>query len=202
MNINEKNSHFFAHMARLKLINRWPLMRNIQLENVQEHSLQVAMIAHALAIIKNEYFDGDVDANAIATLAIFHDASEVLTGDLPSPVKYYNANIAKEYKKIELIAEQKLIAMLPERLQSYYLPLVNSEAHDKAQYKIVKAADILSAYLKSLEELSAGNHEFVKANKKLAEQLASLDMPEVDFFQSTFVESFKLSLDEITDSEL
>ncbi|AWB65431.1 5'-deoxynucleotidase [Saccharobesus litoralis] len=195
-------SHFFAHMARLKLINRWPLMRNIQIENVQEHSLQVAMIAHALAIIKNEYFDGNVNPEAIATLALYHDASEVLTGDLPSPVKYFNDTIAREYKNIELIAERKLIDMLPERLRPYYEPLVCSDKHSKADYQLVKAADIISAYLKTIEELTAGNTEFKKAHKKLESQLDKLDLPEVDLFRKTFIASFKLSLDEITDSEL
>ncbi|NTS77932.1 5'-deoxynucleotidase [Catenovulum sp. SM1970] len=192
------HSHFFAHMARLKLINRWPLMRNIQTENVQEHSLQVAMIAHALALIGNEYFEKEYDANAISTLALYHDASEVLTGDLPSPVKYFNPNIAKEYKKIEVIAEQKLVDMLPERLKKYYQPLVCSIDHDASQYQIVKAADILSAYLKTLEELSAGNHEFKRASEKLNEELDSLPLEEVKLFRETFVESFKLSLDEIS----
>lgn len=196
------SSHFFAHMARLKLINRWPLMRNTQIENVQEHSLQVAMIAHALAVIRNEYFDGNIDANAIATLALFHDASEVLTGDLPSPVKYFNSTIASEYKKIESIAEQKLVDMLPERLQAYYKPLVCSDLHNKDDYRLVKAADIISAYLKTVEEISAGNNEFKKAHNKLKIQLDNIKLPEVELFKQTFINSFKLSLDEITGNEL
>ncbi len=192
-------SHFFAYMARMKLINRWPLMRNTQLENVQEHSLQVAMIAHALAIVRNEYFDGDLDAERIATLAIFHDASEVLTGDLPNPVKYFNAEIAKEYKKIEKVAEEKLVGLLPERLQKYYQPLVCSEHHNKEEYKIVKAADILSAYFKTIEELNAGNHEFSRAQQRLKETLAELNMPEIEFFLNLFEPGFSLSLDAITE---
>ncbi|EWH09891.1 5'-nucleotidase [Catenovulum agarivorans DS-2] len=192
-------SHFFAYMARMKLINRWPLMRNTQIENVQEHSLQVAMIAHALAVIRNEYYQGNANPERIATLAIFHDASEVLTGDLPNPVKYFNAEIAKEYKKIEKIAEDKLVGLLPERLQKYYQPLVCSEHHNPEEYKLVKAADILSAYLKTIEELNAGNHEFSRAQLRLQENLQALEMPEVEFFLNMFEPGFSLSLDAITE---
>ncbi|MER2493576.1 5'-deoxynucleotidase [Catenovulum sediminis] len=194
-----KSSHFFAYMARMKLINRWPLMRNTLIENVQEHSLQVAMIAHALAIIKNEYFEGNVNPDAIATLAIFHDASEVLTGDLPNPVKYFNPEIAQEYKKIEKIAEQKLVDMLPKRLQKHYQPLVCSDAHDKNDYKLVKAADIISAYLKTIEEMNAGNHEFNRAQERLRETLKAFNCPEAEMFLQIFEPGFSLSLDAITE---
>lgn len=195
-----KQSHFFAYMARLKFINRWPLMRNTTIENVQEHSLQVAMLAHALAVIKNEFFDGDIDVNRVTTLGVFHDVSEVITGDLPNPVKYFNAEIAQEYKKIEQIAEQKLVSLLPEALRPQYEHLVCSDKHDKAEYKIVKAADILSAYLKTIEELNAGNKEFISANKRLKQTLDDLNSPEVEYFIANFVESFSLSLDAFTES--
>lgn len=122
-------SHFFAHLSRLKLINRWPLMRNVRTENVSEHSLQVAMVAHALALIKNAKFSGSLNAERIALMALYHDASEVLTGDLPTPVKYYNAQIAHEYKKIEKIAQNKLIEMLPDELRSAYAPLIDEHQH-------------------------------------------------------------------------
>lgn len=160
-------SHFFAHLSRLKLINRWPLMRNVRTENVSEHSLQVAMVAHALAVIKNKKFNGNLNADRIAMLALYHDASEVLTGDLPTPVKYYNAQIAHEYKKIEKIAQQKLIEMLPAEFQDVYRPLIDEHLHSEDEQAVVKQADALCAYVKCLEELSAGNNEFLLAKARL-----------------------------------
>lgn len=195
-------SHFFAHLSRLKLINRWPLMRNVRTENVSEHSLQVAMVAHALAVIKNQKFNGNLNAERIAMMAIYHDASEVLTGDLPTPVKYYNAQIAHEYKKIEKIAQQKLIEMLPEELRSTYRPLLDEHQHSEGEKAIVKQADALCAYLKCLEELSAGNHEFQLAKARLEKTLIERHSPEMDYFVAVFVPSFSLSLDEISQESL
>ncbi|ADP13119.1 hypothetical protein EJP617_34380 [Erwinia sp. Ejp617] len=195
-------SHFFAHLSRLKLINRWPLMRNVRTENVSEHSLQVAMVAHALALIRNAKFAGNLNAERIALMAIYHDASEVLTGDLPTPVKYYNAQIAHEYKKIEKIAQNKLIEMLPEELRSAYAPLIDEHQHSEAETAIVKQADALCAYLKCLEELSAGNNEFLPAKARLEKTLAQRHSPEMDYFVEVFVPSFSLSLDEISKESL
>lgn len=195
-------SHFFAHLSRLKLINRWPLMRNVRTENVSEHSLQVAMVAHALAVIKNKKFNGNLNAERIAMMAMYHDASEVLTGDLPTPVKYYNAQIAREYKKIEKIAQQKLIEMLPEELRSAYAPLIDEHQHSEAETAIVKQADALCAYLKCLEELSAGNNEFLLAKARLEKTLTQRHSPEMDYFIKVFVPSFSLSLDEISQDSL
>ncbi|AUX73214.1 5'-deoxynucleotidase [Erwinia pyrifoliae] len=195
-------SHFFAHLSRLKLINRWPLMRNVRTENVSEHSLQVAMVAHALALIRNAKFAGNLNAERIALMAIYHDASEVLTGDLPTPVKYYNAQIAHEYKKIEKIAQNKLIEMLPEELRSAYAPLIDEHQHSEAETAIVKQADALCAYLKCLEELSAGNNEFLLAKARLEKTLAQRHSPEMDYFVEVFVPSFSLSLDEISKESL
>lgn len=195
-------SHFFAHLSRLKLINRWPLMRNVRTENVSEHSLQVAMVAHALAVIKNQKFNGNLNAERIALMAMYHDASEVLTGDLPTPVKYYNAQIAHEYKKIEKIAQQKLIEMLPEELRSAYRPLLDEQQHSEGEKAIVKQADALCAYLKCLEELSAGNHEFQLAKARLEKTLIERHSPEMDYFVEVFVPSFSLSLDEISQESL
>ncbi|MCU8587785.1 5'-deoxynucleotidase [Erwinia pyrifoliae] len=195
-------SHFFAHLSRLKLINRWPLMRNVRTENVSEHSLQVAMVAHALALIRNAKFAGNLNAERIALMAIYHDASEVLTGDLPTPVKYYNAQIAHEYKKIEKIAQNKLIEMLPEELRSAYAPLIDEHQHCEAETAIVKQADALCAYLKCLEELSAGNNEFLLAKARLEKTLAQRHSPEMDYFVEVFVPSFSLSLDEISKESL
>lgn len=194
-------SHFFAHLSRMKLINRWPLMRNVYQENVQEHSLQVAMVAHALALIKNRYFNGTVDVYKVATIAMFHDVSEVLTGDLPTPVKYFNPAIKDEYKKIEKIAEQKLVDMAPDDFKDDYAQLIDHAHHDEDEAFIVKAADVICAYLKTLEELSAGNREFELAKKRLDKILQDYHSDEVDYFLKAYVPSFTLSLDEITQEE-
>ncbi|ACX87288.1 5'-deoxynucleotidase [Pectobacterium parmentieri] len=191
-------SHFFAHLSRLKLISRWPLMRNVRTENVSEHSLQVAFVAHALAVIKNRKFEGKLNAERIALLAMYHDASEVLTGDMPTPIKYYNAQIAHEYKKIEKIAQQKLIEMLPEELQQDYRMLLDDNYTSEEERTIVKQADALCAYLKCLEELSAGNAEFTLAKARLEKTLQLRHSPEMDYFMTVFVPSFSLSLDEIS----
>ncbi|HDL8054858.1 TPA: 5'-deoxynucleotidase [Yersinia enterocolitica] len=191
-------SHFFAHLSRLKLINRWPLMRNVRTENVSEHSLQVAFVAHALAIIKNRKFNGNLNADRIALLAMYHDASEVITGDLPTPIKYYNPQIAHEYKKIEKVAQQKLIEMLPEELQHDFRCLLDEHYYNEEEKALVKQADALCAYLKCLEELSAGNNEFIQAKARLEKTLAMRQSPEMDYFMEVFVPSFSLSLDEIS----
>ncbi|MBC3764261.1 5'-deoxynucleotidase [Neptunicella marina] len=201
MSNTPKSSHFFAHLARMKLINRWPLMRNINNENVQEHSLQVAMVAHALALIKNRYFNGRVDPFKIATIALFHDISEVLTGDLPTPVKYSNPAIQHEYKKIEKLAEQKLINMVPDDFTEDYAALIDNQYHSEAEQFLVKAADVICAYLKTLEELAAGNHEFDLAKKRLDKIIKNYHSQEVDYFMQTYMPSFSLSLDEITQED-
>ncbi|AJI95253.1 5'-deoxynucleotidase [Yersinia ruckeri] len=191
-------SHFFAHLSRLKLINRWPLMRNVRTENVSEHSLQVAFVAHALAIIKNRKFNGNLNAERIALLAMYHDASEVITGDLPTPIKYYNPQIAHEYKKIEKVAQQKLVEMLPAELQQDFRCLLDEHYYSEEEKALVKQADALCAYLKCLEELSAGNNEFIQAKARLEKTLAMRQSPEMDYFMVVFVPSFSLSLDEIS----
>ncbi|EEQ14900.1 hypothetical protein yfred0001_38590 [Yersinia frederiksenii ATCC 33641] len=191
-------SHFFAHLSRLKLINRWPLMRNVRTENVSEHSLQVAFVAHALAIIKNRKFNGNLNADRVALLAMYHDASEVITGDLPTPIKYYNPQIAHEYKKIEKVAQQKLIEMLPKELQHDFRCLLDEHYYSEEEKALVKQADALCAYLKCLEELSAGNNEFIQAKARLEKTLAMRQSPEMDYFMAVFVPSFSLSLDEIS----
>ncbi|MFL1805522.1 5'-deoxynucleotidase [Plesiomonas shigelloides] len=195
------HSHFFAYLSRMKLINRWPLMRNVQTENISEHSLQVAFVAHALALIKNKKFAGNVNPERIALIAMFHDAGEVLTGDLPTPIKYYNPEIAREYKKIEKIAEQKLVGMLPPEFQDDYRMLIDSDALQPEEQHIVKQADALCAYLKCIEELSAGNNEFKLAKKRLKKTLRDRHSEEMDYFINVFVPSFHLSLDEISHDE-
>ncbi|GAB2936898.1 5'-deoxynucleotidase [Hafnia psychrotolerans] len=191
-------SHFFAYLSRLKLIGRWPLMRNVRTENVSEHSLQVAFVAHALAVIKNRKFGGHLNVERVALLAMYHDASEVLTGDMPTPIKYYNPQIAHEYKKIEKIAQQKMIDMLPAELQADFRSLIDEHYYSEQEKLTVKQADSLCAYLKCLEELSAGNTEFTLAKARLEKTLALRQSPEMDYFMEVFIPSFSLSLDEIS----
>lgn len=201
--MSQNQSHFFAYLSRLKLISRWPLMRNVRTENVSEHSLQVAFVAHALAVIKNRKFNGNVNQDRVALLAMYHDASEVLTGDMPTPIKYYNPQIAHEYKKIEKVAQQKLIEMLPEEIQGDFRQILDDEYYTEDEKLVVKQADALCAYLKSLEELSAGNNEFKLAKKRLEKTLKLRASPEMEYFIKVFVPSFSLSLDEISqDSQM
>ena len=190
-------SHLFAHLSRMKLIQRWPLMYNVRRENVQEHSLQVAMVAHALVIISNKKFNTNLDANKAATIAIYHDASEILTGDLPTPVKYFNKEIEAEYKKIEAIAEQRMLEMVPEEFKDDYRSLFITEEADPQYKSIVKAADTLCAYLKCLEEQKAGNTEFNSARKRLEQMLDDNPNLAVGYFRDCFIPSFTLNLDEI-----
>lgn len=191
-------SHFFAHLSRLTLIHRWPLMRNVRIENVSEHSLQVAFIAHALAVIKNRKFDGKLNAERVALLAMYHDASEIITGDLPTTIKYYNQQIAHEYKKIENIAQQTLIEMLPKELQDDFRYLLDECYCSKDEKQLVKQADDLSAYLKCLEELSAGNKEFTQAKARLEKKLLKEPSSELTYFMQNFVPSFSMSLQEMS----
>ena len=191
-------SHFFAHLARMKLIQRWPLMRSISAENISEHSLQVAFVGHALAIIKNKKFGGKTNPERIALLGMYHDTSEVLTGDLPTPVKYYNPAIANEYKKIELAAEKKLVSMLPEEFQQDFAPFLLSDSINLEDKAMVKQADSLCAYLKCLEELSSGNHEYEQAKGRLEKTLQERETPEMRYFLDVFAPSFELTLDEIS----
>lgn len=189
-------SHFFAYLARMKFIRRWGLMHTTYPENIQEHSLRVAMIAHALAVIRNRLYGGQLDPHRAATLALYHDAAEVLTGDMPAPVKYFNPEISAAYRVIEAAAERKLFAMVPDELKGDFRPFLTHEGDD-AHRAIVKAADKLAAYVKCLEELAAGNQEFSKAEKMLRDGVERLDRPEVRYFLDRFVPSFRLTLDEL-----
>ena len=188
-------SHFFAYVSRMRFIQRWALMRNTAQENVQEHSHQVAVLAHALAVIRNERFGGSVDAGQVAVAALYHDASEILTGDLPTPIKYDNPDIQKAYKEVEAVAERKLLGMLPEELQAVYTPVITGPGGEIEQ--LVKAADKLSAYIKCVEELKAGNNEFREAAGQTRKALEAYAMPEVTYFLETFMDSFSLTLDEL-----
>ncbi|MDO4810585.1 MAG: 5'-deoxynucleotidase [Eubacteriales bacterium] len=188
-------NHFFAYIARMRFINRWALMRNSYTENIQEHSHQVAVLAHALAVIRNTYFGGQIDAGQVAVAALYHDASEILTGDLPTPIKYYNPSIRDAYKQVESIACDKLVNMLPVELRDSYHEIL--QPADREVEELVKAADKLSAYIKCLEELKAGNAEFRQAAEQTAAALDQFELPELDYFREHFMDSFKLTLDEM-----
>jgi len=187
---------FFAYISRLKHIGRWSLMRCSVPENVAEHSLQTSMIAHALALIANRYFNAALNADRIATIALYHDASEVITGDLPTPIKYYNPEIKHSYGEIENIANEKLLSMLPEELQADYRALFFPG--DDYEKTLVKAADKICAYFKCLEEQKSGNGEFRMAAENTLQQIENYYfMPEVRYFMENFSEGFKLTLDEL-----
>ncbi|MBQ1946711.1 MAG: 5'-deoxynucleotidase [Clostridia bacterium] len=189
--------HFFAYMNRMKYIRRWGLMRNTQVENDMEHSLQTAMIAHGIALIGNKRFDRDYDAEHIMALAVYHDASEVITGDLPTPIKHNNPVIKDEYHRLESIANQRLLAMLPEDLREEYTSLIDAD-ENTPEWKIVKAADRISAYIKCVEERKAGNREFVEAEMSTLAAIRADALPEVQVFMEQFAPGFALSLDEIS----
>lgn len=189
--------HFFAYVAKLKYIVRWGLKRNVESENVKEHSFDVAVIAHALALIRNRYFGGTIDASRLAMVALFHDASEVLTGDLPGPIKYFNPSIAEAYKEVEKAAKAKLLTMLPPELQSDYAPLIDDAGLERDLKRIVKAADVLAAYIKCIHEVESNNHEFQVARLRVEGMLQEYDLPEVNFFLEKFLPSYRLTLDEL-----
>ncbi len=191
------SSPFFAYLARLRFIERWGLKRNAVRENVMEHSYEVAIIAHALASIRNEQFGGTLNADQIAVAALFHDASEVFTGDLPSPVKYHSPAIRDAYKAIEAQAQADLVSMLPAGLQQRYRSLLVDAAVPAAHHEIIKAADTIAACLKCRTELLAGNGEFKVAAADIEARLAALKLPEVDYFMREFAPAFELTLDEI-----
>ncbi len=186
--------HFYAMLSRMKNIYRWGLMRNTKSENLSEHSLEVAFIAHALGIISNKKFGGNIDANGLAVKAMFHDTSEIITGDMPTPIKYYNPEIKNVYKQIETIAEDKLISYAPDYMKDELSEIYKSI--DKKEKKLIKAADKISAYIKCLEELKMGNREFAVAENSTKKAILDMNCPEAETFMNDFIESFNLSLDE------
>ncbi|MFP4155033.1 MAG: 5'-deoxynucleotidase [Halothiobacillaceae bacterium] len=193
-------SHFFAYMSRMKYIHRWGLMRNTRDENVQEHSLQVAMIAHGLAVIGNRLFNERNDPGTIVLVALYHDASEIITGDLPTPIKYFDPSITHAYKALEKQAERKLSGLLPEPLREDFARVMETHRVDPQILRIVKAADSLAGYLKCVEEESAGNGEFRRAREYLAGKLDGMEatLPAVRYFREHFIESFSLTLDDLS----
>ena len=192
------NYNFFAMVNRMKYIDRWALMPNTQKENIAEHSHSVAVIAHALALIGKREFGKDYDENRVAVLALFHDTTEVITGDMPTPVKYYNDEIKSVYKKIEAVAGQRLLSMLPEEYKADYEPMFEHSDEDRELWLLVKAADKISALIKCIEENRMGNREFDIALKAQEQKIADIDIPEVKFFSEHFLKSYYLTLDEHT----
>ncbi len=188
--------NFFAFIARMRYINRWGLMRNTEQENIQEHSHMVAVIAHALAVIRRDVLHLDADPDKAATAALYHDAPEIFTGDLPTPVKYYNPEIRAAYQEVEVISADKLLAMLPGELREAYNQLLH-ESYDSGTRQLVKAADKLSAHIKCLEELKAGNREFQQAADQTRAAVEAMGLPEVSYFMEHFLPAFGLTLDEL-----
>lgn len=192
-----QKSNFFALMSRMKYISRWGLMKNTIDENIQEHSLAVAMYAHALAVISQTLYNEEVDPGLCAVAAIYHDAPEILTGDLPTPVKYFNPEIRDAYKAVEESTEMRILRMLPPELLPAYTPIFSVMHEDSLVHQIVKAADRLSAYVKCLEEMKSGNREFSQAARQIKDSIDQIDLPAVRYFMATFIDGFDLTLDEL-----
>ncbi len=187
---------FFPMIARMRYINRWGLMRNTDVENIQEHSHMVAVLAHALAVIQNRYFGPQIDPGQAVVAALYHDASEILTGDMPTPIKYDNPAIQQAYKQVESVAEEKLLSMLPDDLREEFRPAITIP--DENIRAVVKAADKLSAYLKCVEEVKGGNLEFKKAKEQTYAALCRDPIPALQYFMDNFLEGFSLTLDELS----
>ncbi len=186
---------FFACLSRLRLISRWSLMRNTQPENDAEHSLQVVMIAHGIAVMGRDRYGRDTDPEHVLSLAVYHDATEVMTGDLPTPVKYHSEELRDAYKRLESISAQRLLKLLPEEMRPAFSPYLRPEpGYDR---EVVRAADRISAYIKCLEELRAGNREFEYAAENIRESIDKIELPEVRDFLSEFLPAFDMTLDEL-----
>ncbi|MBR5960661.1 MAG: 5'-deoxynucleotidase [Clostridia bacterium] len=186
---------FFAYLSRLRLIHRWSLMRNTVPENDAEHSLQVAMIAHAIAIIARDRYGKDVDPEHVLSLAVYHDATEVMTGDLPTPVKYHSDELRGAYHRLEELSADRLLALLPEDLQPAFTPYMKQASG--YEHTLVKAADRISACIKCMEEQRAGNREFDYAAENIRESISAIDLPEVKDFLTDFLPAFDMTLDEL-----
>lgn len=187
--------HFFAYIFRMRYIARWALMRNTRTENVEEHSYEVAVLAHALAVIARDVMGKEIDPNEVASAALFHDAPEIITGDMPTPIKYFNPELKAAYKQVEAVAQNKLLSMLPAELVPAYEPLVRESNAQVRRY--VKAADKLAAWLKCQEELKAGNSEFARAADETMASLKAMEMEEIDWFMEKLGGAFRLTLDDL-----
>ncbi len=191
------SSHFFAMISRMKYINRWGLMNNTHNETISEHSLQVAMFTHCMILMHNDMFGENLNADHGAILAIYHDAGEIITGDLPTPVKYYNDKITNAYKEVEVVAEEQLLSMLPENMQIYYKNILHFSEDDRELWKYVKAADKISALTKCISEINMGNSEFSDAYHTIKQSIENMNMPVADKFIEEFIPSFRLTLDKL-----
>lgn len=191
------SSHFFAYISKIRWVVRWGLKRNAIPENVMEHSWEVSTIAHVMALIGNKRFGNEYDANLVATTALYHDVSEVITGDMPTPIKYHSLAMQKAFKEVEVQSERELLSLLPDDLQADFEPLLVSSSVPEYVKKLIKGADTISAYLKCQSELKAGNSEFSKAAEDISARLKNFNMPEVDAFLAIFVPSYELTLDEL-----
>ena len=187
---------FFAYLSRMRYIGRWSLMRNSLPENIQEHSHMVAVLAHALGVIRRDVFGVLCSPEEAASVALFHDSSEILTGDLPTPIKYHSSKIRDAYKQVEALACERLLDTLPEELRPAYQDLLIGKTQEQVR-DLVKAADKLSAYIKCIEERKAGNNEFLSAETQTLNALKAMRMPEVDYFLEHFIPAFELNLDEL-----
>ena len=194
------DSNFFALISRMRYIERWSLMRNSIHENIQEHSHMVAVIAHALGVIRRDVFGIPCDADACATVALYHDASEILTGDLPTPIKYHDDEIMSAYRRVEQIASEKLLTMLPVELRGAFEPVLTGDVVKQLR-PIVKAADKMSAYIKCIEERKAGNNEFLSAEKQTLSAIRDYALPEANYFLEHFIPAFEKTLDELGSME-
>jgi len=190
-------NHFFAYLDRMKLIRRWGLMRNTVPENDMEHSMQTALIAHGIAVLGKARYGREVDPEHVVMIALYHDASEVITGDLPTPVKYKNPSIQDAYGQVEAHAREQLLDMLPRDMRSYFAAYVQPD-EDTYEWRLVKAADRISAYLKCIEEEKMGNRDFAHAKTAVLQSITMIDLPEVQAFMAEFVPSFSLSPDELS----
>jgi len=190
-------SHFFAYISKTRWLQRWGMKRNTINENVMEHSWEVATITHVLALLRNRYFDGDVDVNAVVVAALYHDCGEVITGDLPSPIKYHSKEITESYKAIERQAELELVGLLPSDLREDFRAVLVEDEISEEFRTLIKAADTLSAYIKCKTELMAGNNEFSQAGELVRKRLTEFDLPEVNYFLEVFAPSYGLTLDEL-----
>lgn len=193
------SSSFFAFIARMKYINRWALMRNTFDDNLSSHSFEVAAAAHMLSLIGNNRFGKNYNSDRAAVLGLYHDMPEILTGDMPTPVKYYNSEIIKAYEQVEKAACERLISSLPEELKSDLSGYLKKNYDDEQLYAIVKAADKICAYIKCLEERKAGNSEFVKAEETILNSINNMNLPEAKVFLEEFIPAFELTLDQLSD---
>ncbi len=196
-----EGGNFYAYIARMKYITRWGLMRNTEKENIQEHSLEVAILAHALCLIRNEMYAEEpakkLDPEKACLFAVFHDSDEIITGDLPTPIKYANPVIRDNYHDIEAQSKEKLLSMLPEKLQPVYRNILFFDENSPEYRSVVKAADRLSAYIKCVEECKAGNAEFTKARQTVLDSMRAMNLPELDSFIDHFLPAYSLTLDEL-----